>query len=790
MYRTFLAALLVSATVAFAGPNATAVVTLDMDQVTAGAQVAVTSADTGQEFTITLTADVLVDVTGLDLVISSPGGVFELVSHTFGPPFTLAMPNVITADAIGITYANFSGTPFNGADVLLSTITLRNHAFYGTDTPLTFSLVDIGSSGAVQDPVTTQAGTVSVDPLMYTITVNTAAGGTVDQSSLSVEHGVESATVTASPDACHTFAGWTTTSGTVTINTPAAATTTVTASDGDATIEATYNTIQYTLTVADDGNAASTTGGGTVDCGVATAISATPNAGYEFVNWTASGNATFDDANAASTNVTLSGDATVTANFALATYTVTVNAATGGSVDNGSLNVQHGVESGTVTATADACYTFSGWSVTSGTVTINSPAALTTTVTATTDAVIQADFTINSYTLTVNDDGNGTTTGGGAVDCGVASAITATPTGGYAFVNWTVTSGTATFDDANAASTNVTVTGGDATVQANFSMNTYTLSIDEDGDGTVDATPTVNHGAATAITAASVTGQTFSNWTVTAGTATIDDANAASTNVTLTSGDATVTANFTADQYTLDIDEDGDGTVDNTQNVDHGVATAISAGTVTGSTFSNWTAVGNATFDDANAASTNVTLTGNATVTANFTVNSYTLTVTAADGGSVSPSGGQSVDHGDSLEVTATAGTDSNFVDWTIVSGSVTIRDDGAVTTWVIVTEDAEIQANFEEAVNVRLLANRTPQTLGMRATASGLVYSIPAGIEGSVVLTVMDMKGGIVARRVQDASVAGFYQMDIRQNLSAGHYLCTMKAGEFTRTLKVLMGN
>jgi len=59
----------------------------------------------------------------------------------------------------------------------------------------------------------------------------------------------------------------------------------------------------------------------TVDIGAPEPIAAAPEPGYQFVSWTAvpPGNVVFDNANSASTTITLSGDATVTANFEIET---------------------------------------------------------------------------------------------------------------------------------------------------------------------------------------------------------------------------------------------------------------------------------------------------------------------------------------------------------------------------------------------------------------------------------------------------------------------------------------
>ncbi len=68
-----------------------------------------------------------------------------------------------------------------------------------------------------------------------------------------------------------------------------------------------------------------------VDAGVAQNITASAGTDYHLVNWTAdpAGNAAFGNAASTSTTVTLTGSATITANFAINTYTLTVNSGTG-----------------------------------------------------------------------------------------------------------------------------------------------------------------------------------------------------------------------------------------------------------------------------------------------------------------------------------------------------------------------------------------------------------------------------------------------------------------------------
>jgi len=123
-----------------------------------------------------------------------------------------------------------------------------------------------------------------------------------------------------------------------------------------------------------------------------------------------------------------------------------------------------------ISATPYAGNVFANWTNVSGPAIIANPSSPATTVILTVgDAIIQANFSVIQYTLTINAVGNGTTTPSGAVTVsyGAQTTITATPTTGT-FVNWTVISGTAAIAAPTSATTTVTLTSGDATIQANF----------------------------------------------------------------------------------------------------------------------------------------------------------------------------------------------------------------------------------------------------------------------------------------------------------------------------------
>lgn len=78
--------------------------------------------------------------------------------------------------------------------------------------------------------------------------------------------------------------------------------------------------------------------------------------------------------------------------------TLTLNAATGGTVSGGG-SIQCDVDN-TITATANSGYSFTGWSVSSGSPTIASPAAATTNIVITGNCTVLANFKKNAASST------------------------------------------------------------------------------------------------------------------------------------------------------------------------------------------------------------------------------------------------------------------------------------------------------------------------------------------------------------------------------------------------------
>jgi len=431
----------------------------------------------------------------------------------------------------------------------------------------------------------------------------------------------------------------------------------------------------YTLTyTAGPGGTISGTTPQTVDHGGSgTAVTAQPNTGYHFVSWSDG----VTTATRTETNVT--ADKSVTATFAINTYTLTYTAGAHGTISGTSpQTVNWGALGSQVTAVADTGYHFVSWSDGVLTAARTDAGAANLSVTAT--------FAINTYTLTYTAGPGGTISGTSlqAVNHGGSgTAVTAQPNTGYHFVSWSDGVTTATRTE-----TNVTA---DKSVSATFAINTYTLTYTAGAGGTISGTTpqTVNHGAGgTAVTAQPNTGYHFVSWSDGVTTAT-----RAETNVT---ADKSVTATFAINTYTLTYTAGTGGTISGTtpQTVNHaGSGTAVTARPNTGYHFVSWSdGVTTAT-----RAETNVT--ADKSVTATFAINTYTLTYTAGPGGSVEGSATQTVAHGYSgTSVTATPSTGYHFVRWSDGGTSATRTDTN-------VAADKRVDATFEIDTAVSLSA-------------------------------------------------------------------------------------
>jgi len=264
------------------------------------------------------------------------------------------------------------------------------------------------------------------------------------------------------------------------------------------------------ITITSNPVAGGTTGGaGTFAQGSVATVTATPNTGYTFTNWTVGGVVV---STSSSYQFTMAGNKALVANFSVVpvgrfAVVLSSNPAAGGTTTgSGSFNAGLPV---TVTATPNAGYTFTNWT-NNGVVASASP-GYTFTLNANTTLV--ANFAVIpssqfAVILSSNPAAGGTTTGSGSYSAGTSVTVTAITNATYNFVNWT--------ENGAIVSTSAAYTfplSTNRTLVANF-IATYTLNVTA-ANGTVAENPnqaTYISGAAVQLTATPNSGYTFSSW--------------------------------------------------------------------------------------------------------------------------------------------------------------------------------------------------------------------------------------------------------------------------------------
>ena len=226
--------------------------------------------------------------------------------------------------------------------------------------------------------------------------------------------------------------------------------------------------ITYDLTIGSTsgGNVTVPTEGvHTYDCKENVDIEATADACYHFVNW--SGDVgTVDGITNSITSLSMEGNYSIIANFAIDIQSVNYSAGPHGSV-NGSWPeiINCGNNSSWVLATPNVCYHFVNWSDGK----TNNPRQDTS---VSSNISVTAYFGINTYTLTYTSGVNGSIVGTSpqTVNCSAnGSLVTAIPDPCYHFVNWSDGLATTSRTDLNVTANH--------TYTANFAINTYTLSV-------------------------------------------------------------------------------------------------------------------------------------------------------------------------------------------------------------------------------------------------------------------------------------------------------------------------
>lgn len=411
--------------------------------------------------------------------------------------------------------------------------------------------------------------------------------------------------------------------------------------------------------------------------------------------------------------------------------TLSTNLAAGGIVSGAGTFAQGSTV--TVSATPKTGYTFTNWTDSGKTTIASTSPSYQFTMSG--NRALIANFTIIPPTqyavvLSSNPVAGGSTYGSGSYDVGSTVTVIESPNPGYTFVNWT--------ESGNIVSTSssyqFTLTAN-KTLVANFTsipalQFAVILSSNPAAGGTNSGSGSYTAGTSVTVTATPNTGYTFINWT--------ESGNIVSTSSSYTfaiNATRTLVANFLINSYTLSVSANpsGGGTIAKNPDqlkYDHGTNVLLTATPNTGYTFTNWT--DNGTIVSTSAAY-QITMTRNRTLVANFTLNSYTLTVT------INPTGGGTVvknpdraayDSGTTVQLTATPSSGYTFTSW---NGDAT---GSANPLSVLMNANKNISANF--AV---IIPPVQPVPLGTAANFGA--FGGNAGITNQGINTVIN-NGGI----------------------------------------------
>lgn len=431
-------------------------------------------------------------------------------------------------------------------------------------------------------------------------------------------------------------------------------------------------------------------------------MTATANEGYEFVGWFSSTSAT----TATSTNTTYSYECSGSAKSMYARFekvetkvTATFNDWNCTKLYEVEIDKDTTPTYGGATPTREG-YTFTGWSPALGAIE--------------NDTTFTAQYTPITYTITYNNY-DGKLLGKGSADYDTKvnlfnNADTLNPTRpstettNYTFATWVYENGTPVGAD--------DLIKGDLTLVASYteSERTYTVNFSNPEGGTVSVTANgasvANGGSVAYGTVLTLTAEPDDNHTV--GTWTANGETVNGTTYTVTE-DVTFVHTFVekpSNTVTTVVNPADTGTVTGGGKVYDGSSCILNAIPAEGYTFVNWTYTPAGTINEAMVNLSDPAIQfvpqEDVTFTANFAASKGTVNVSAAEGGTVDPDGGD-ITYPETLTATATANTSEGYIftHWTVKAQCKDGSEAKEGTDYAIVRENNNV-------IEIRILTNGT----------------------------------------------------------------------------------
>ena len=525
----------------------------------------------------------------------------------------------------------------------------------------------------------------------YTVTVNSNNGGTVSPNGTQTVTEGNNFTITATPNDCYEVASVTVDGNNVNLTNNQYTLSNITANH---TVNVTFSQISYTIAAtAGNGGTITPNGNTTVNCGENKTFAIAANAGYRISNVTVDGQNMGAIESYTFSNV--DANHTISATF-IAVLTIDVTAdADGGSVSpTGTQTVDEG-GSFTFTVTPEPCYEIGDVTVNGTAVTLDANNQYTIN-NITSNQNINVTFNQLSYTITATA-GNGGTINPGTttVNCGESQTFAIAANAGYRIVNVTV-------DGQNQGAiesytfSNVTA---NHTISATF-IAVLTIDVTADADGgsvSPTGTQTIDEGESFTFTVTPETCYEIGNVTVN-GTAVTLDANSQYTINNITSNQ-NINVTFNQLSYTITATAGNGGTINpGTTTVNCGGSQTYTITPSEGFMISDVRVDNQSVGSISSYSFTNVT--ADHTISATFVEipdNHIVITVNAdAQGGTVYPSGSQSVEQGSDFTFTVTP--DACYTIGSVtVNGVAVVLDANNSYTIENVTTEQTVNVTFSQ---------------------------------------------------------------------------------------------
>ena len=550
------------------------------------------------------------DVNSYTITFAPNGGSVTPTSKTFTINDSISLP---TPTRTGYTFSGWKVT--EKADVSNWTL---NDVYTGTSIP----------AGKYGNVTLTAQWTVNT----YTITYKYNNGAADTTAKYTIE---QSITLPSPSKTGYTFAGWkVTTAGGNWNTTDSVYKGTVAAGKyGNVTLTAQWTVNTYTITYKYNNGAADTTAKYTIEQSIT--LPSPTKTGYTFAGWkvtTAGGNwKTTDSVYKGTVAAGKYGNVTLTAQWTANTYTITYVYNNGSANTTATYNIEQAITLPSPTKTG---YTFAGWKVTTAGGNWNTTDSVykgTVAAGKYGNVTLTAQWTVNTYTITYKyNNGAADTTAKYTIE---QSITLPSPTKtGYTFAGWKVTTAGGNWNTTDSVYKGTVAAGkyGNVTLTAQWTVNTYTITY-KYNNGAADTTAKYTIEQSITLPSPSKTGYTFAGWKVTTagGNWKTTDSVYKGTVAAGKYGNVTLTAQWTANTYTITyVYNNGSANTTATYNIEQAIT--LPSPTKTGYTFAGWkvtTAGGNwKTTDSVYKGTVAAGKYGNVTLTAQWTVNTYTIT--------------------------------------------------------------------------------------------------------------------------------------------------------------------